>query len=284
MVLTKRWASSLFVVGLLVSAAPAASAADLPELSHAEHYRAGVDPAAYWVSEKLDGVRAVWDGTQLLFRSGRSIHAPAWFTQGLPPQKLDGELWLARGQFERLSGIVRKTSPDDTEWRGVNFLLFELPEAPGTFSQRLETMRRLVTQAGLPHLRVVEQIRLPDAAALQHHLDEVVDKGGEGLMLHRADALYRAGRGDDLLKLKPWDDAEAVVIAHLPGTGKYSGRLGALLVQLPDGRRLRLGSGFSDKQRLSPPALGVTVTYRYRGLSAKGVPRFATFVRMREVF
>lgn len=281
---TKRWASSLLVVGLLCICANAADAAELPELSHAQGYRAGIDPSRYLVSEKLDGVRAMWDGTQLRFRSGRPIHAPAWFTRGLPPQKLDGELWLARGQFERLSGIIRKTTPDDAEWRAVSYMLFELPEAAGTFSQRLEAMRQLVAQAGVAHLRVVEQVRIPDAAALKRHLDEVVQNGGEGLMLHRADAVYRAGRSDDLLKYKPWDDAEAVVIAHLPGTGKYSGKLGALLVQLPDGRRMRLGSGFSDTQRDSPPDPGVTVTYRYRGLSAKGMPRFATFVRVREAF
>jgi len=112
----------------------------------------------------------------------------------------------------------------------------------------------------------------------------VVKGGGEGLMLHRADALYRAGRSDDLLKLKPWDDAEAVVVAHLSGSGKYAGRLGALLVELPNGQRLRIGSGFSDAQRDHPPAVGTTITYRYRGQTAKGLPRFATFLRVREAF
>ena len=281
---TKPWASSLFVVGLLLFPVQGARAADLPELSHAEHYRTGVDPSAYWVSEKLDGVRAVWDGMHLRFRSGRPIHSPLWFTQGLPAQKLDGELWIGRGQFDRLSGIVRKTLPDDMEWRAVKYMLFELPDAPGTFSQRLEAMHQLVAQADVPHLRVVEQVRIPDTAALQRQLDEVVNNSGEGLMLHRADAPYRAGRSDDMLKLKPWDDVEAVVIEHLAGMGKYKGKLGALLVQLPDGRRLRIGSGFSDAQRTNPPQVGTTITYRYRGLSAKGLPRFATFLRVRESF
>lgn len=281
----KPWANrfaSLLVTGLLL--APLASAAEPPALAHAEVYRAGIDPAGYWVSEKLDGVRAVWDGGQLRFRSGRLIAAPAWFTQGFPARALDGELWIGRGQFERVSGIVRKEAPDDAEWRQVRYLLFELPGAEGSFSERVTEMRRIVAEAGLSQLQAVEQLRVADQQALRHKFHEVVKGGGEGLMLHRADALYRAGRSDDLLKLKPWDDAEAVVVAHLPGKGKYAGKLGALLVELPNGRHLRIGGGFSDAQRDHPPTVGMTITYRYRGLTGKGLPRFATFLRVREAF
>lgn len=276
------WANSLLLACLLL--APLPSLAEPPALAHAEVYRAGIDPSGYWVSEKLDGVRAVWDGEQLHFRSGRLIAAPAWFTQRFPARALDGELWMGRGQFERLSGIVRRETPDDAEWRQVRYMLFELPGAEGDFSERVTAMREIAAQAGLPWLQAVEQLRVNDQAALQRRFDEVVKGGGEGLMLHRADAHYRAGRSDDLLKLKPWDDAEAVVVTHLPGKGKYAGKLGALLVELPDGRRLRIGSGFSDVQRTDPPAVGATITYRFRGQTAKGLPRFATFLRAREAF
>lgn len=264
--------------------APWAGATEMPALAHAETYHADIDPARYWVSEKLDGVRAVWNGEQLHFRSGRSIAAPSWFTQGFPARVLDGELWLGRGQFERLSGIARKETPDDAEWRQVRYMLFELPGAEGDFSERVTVMRRIVAEAGLPQLQMVEQFRVADQMALTRKFDEVVKGGGEGLMLHRADARYQAGRSDDLLKLKPWDDAEAVVVAHLPGKGKHAGKLGALLVALPDGRRMRIGGGFSDAQRAQPPAIGATITYRYRGRTANGLPRFATFLRLREVF
>ncbi|MDO9227535.1 MAG: DNA ligase [Pseudomonadota bacterium] len=276
------WANSLLLACLLLAPLPAL--AELPTLAHAETYRAGIDPTGYWVSEKLDGVRAVWDGEQLHFRSGRLIAAPSWFTQRFPARALDGELWMGRGQFERLSGVVRCETPDDAEWRQVRYMLFELPGAEGDFSERVTAMREIAAQAGLPWLQAVDQVRFADQAALQRRFDEVVKGGGEGLMLHRADAPYRAGRSDDLLKLKPWDDAEAVVVAHLPGKGKYAGKLGALLVELPDGRRLRIGSGFSDVQRTDPPAVGATITYRYRGLTATGLPRFATFLRAREAF
>jgi DNA ligase-1 len=277
---TRTW----LLLGVWLFLAPWAQAAELPALAHAEVYRAGIEPVDYWVSEKLDGVRAVWDGEQLRFRSGRPIMAPAWFTRGFPTRALDGELWLGRGQFERLSGIVRKDIPDDAEWRQVHYMLFELPGAEGNFSERVAAMRQLVAEVDLPQLRMVEQFRVADREALMRAFDTVVKGGGEGLMLHRADASYRAGRSGDLLKLKPWDDAEAVVVAHLPGKGRLAGKLGAILVELPDGRRLALGSGFSDAQRVVPPAIGATVTYRYRGLTATGLPRFATFLRVREVF
>lgn len=101
-------------------------------------------------------------------------------------------------------------------------------------------------------------------------------------MLHRADAAWQTGRSDVLLKMKPQHDTEAVVVAHVPGKGKYEGMLGALVVETPEGRRFRLGTGFSDAQRKAPPPVGSTVTYRYRDVTANGVPRFASFLRVRE--
>lgn len=268
----------------MLSPVAASRAADSPELLLANVWRGHLDPTAYWVSEKLDGARAYWDGRQLRFRSGRRIAAPDWFTGALPARELDGELWAGRGRFERLAGIVRKEIPVDAEWRQVRYMLFELPGADGDFSARIDAMRALVTRVDVPWLGMVEQFRVANQDELRARLDEVVKAGGEGLMLHRADAPYRSGRGDDLLKLKPWEDAEAVVVGHLPGKGRHAGRLGALLVELPDGRRLRLGTGFTDAQRESPPAVGVTVTYRHHGFTNTGLPRFASFLRVREAF
>lgn len=278
-----------FVAGLLLGlismvAVPGLSAAAPPALLLAEVYRSGIDPTAYWVSEKLDGVRAYWDGRRLYFRSGNPVPVPAWFTREFPDQPLDGELWLGRGCFERLSGIVRKAEPVDAEWRQVRYMLFESPGAPGTFTERKERLRDLVARAGIPWLQAIDQVRIPDDKALQAKLNEVVANGGEGLMLHRADALYSSGRNDDLLKLKPYIDREARVIAHLPGKGRNAGRLGALLVEDEAGRRFRIGAGLADAERESPPPLGSLVTYRYRGLTAKGLPRFPVFLRRREVF
>jgi DNA ligase-1 len=269
---------------LSVSCPVAAVGPEAPQLILAQVYRAGIDPADYWVSEKLDGVRAYWDGSQLFFRSGRPVNAPAWFTRGLPAIPLDGELWMGRGSFERLSGIVRKAEPVDEEWREVRYMLFELPGGEGDFSTRKDRLRQFVEAARIPWLLAVEQFRVADRKALLARLEAVVAGGGEGLVLHRASAGYTVGRGDDLLKLKPYLDREAKVVAHLPGKGRNTGRLGALLVEDTDGRRFRIGTGFSDAQREDPPPVGSAITYRYHGLTATGLPRFPSFMRVRETF
>lgn len=255
--------------------------ADPLPLMLAQRAPADIDPTPYWISEKLDGVRARWDGQALRLRNGAVIAAPAWFTAPLPGHPLDGELWLGRGRFDELSGIVRRERPTDADWRAVRYMLFDLPGADGDFSQRLAHMQQLVEAIGADWIRAVPQQRLADHAALQALFNAVVAGGGEGLMLHRADAPWMAGRSDALLKLTPFLDAEATVLAHLPGKGRHRGRLGALEVVDAAGRRFRIGSGFTDAQRAAPPAIGAVVTYRYRELTPRGQPRFPVFLRER---
>ncbi|MGE5318987.1 MAG: DNA ligase [Hyphomicrobiaceae bacterium] len=255
-----------------------------PAMLLAEVYAADVDVTQYWVSEKFDGVRAQWDGHALRFRGGGVVPAPAWFTANFPDAPLDGELWIARGRFDALSGMVRKIEAVDAEWRQVRYLVFELPGAAGDFGARVRQMRAIVAQAAVPWLQAVEQTRVANRAALAKQLDAVVRAGGEGLMLHRADAPYLTGRSDVLLKLKPWLDAEAIVVGHIPGKGRYRGMTGALQMELPDGKRFRLGSGLTDALRRQPPPLGTRITYRYLQLTKNGVPRFPHFLRLRDTF
>lgn len=243
-----------------------------------------IDPSAYLVSEKYDGVRAIWDGKALRFRSGRTVNAPDWFIAKLPAEKLDGELWLARGAFERLSGYVRKSTPLDEDWRQIKYMIFELPDGAGSFTDRATKIQEIVVAAKWPQLVAVAQFNVADRAALKRKLDQVVRQGGEGLMLHLAAATYVTGRSDVLLKLKPLLDTEAKVVEHLPGKGKYRGQMGALRVEMPDGRQFNIGTGLSDAVRKNPPAVGTTITYTYRGLTNKGTPRFASFLRVREEF
>lgn len=268
------------LLGLALSQPLYASAAEAPAILLAQTYRGQVDVARYLVSEKLDGVRAIWDGKKLSFRSGKEIQAPRWFLEALPKQPLDGELWMGRGSFERLSGIVRRDSPDDAEWQQVRYMIFELPGAAGSFRERAESIRQIVSQANVPWLREIDQFSLVDRSALQTQFNKIVKAGAEGLMLHHADAEYQTGRSDVLLKMKPWDDAEAEVVGHKPGKGKNAGALGALRVRTPEGREFYLGSGFADEQRRHPPEIGAVVTYRYREFTEKGLPRFATFLRV----
>jgi len=262
--------------------APAGSGASPPPLMLATDYGAGVEVGDYWVSEKLDGVRGRWDGRTLWTRGGHRIEAPDWFVAGWPAEALDGELWIGRGRFDEVSGLVRARRPDDAAWRHVRFMVFDLPGQAGGFGERLRRLRQLLAGTGVAWLQPVPQERIADAAELQARLEAVVAGGGEGLMLHHHQARYRAGRSEGLLKLKPHDDAEARVLAHLPGRGKYAGMTGALLVERADGVRFRLGSGLSDAQRAVPPPLGSVVTYRYNGLTGNGLPRFARFLRVRD--
>jgi len=250
----------------------------------AEVYASDVDVRQYWVSEKFDGVRAQWDGHLLRFRGGGLVPVPPWFSANFPAVPLDGELWIGRGQFEALSGTVRKVEPLDAEWRQVRYVVFELPGAAGDFSERMLRMQALIAQAAVPWLQAVEQTRVTSRAALTQRLDTVVHAGGEGLMLHRADAPYLTGRSNVLLKLKPWLDTEAVVVGYVPGTGKYLGMTGALQVEMPDGKRFRLGSGLTDALRRQPPPIGTRITYRYQHLTKNGVPRFPRYLRVREDF
>ncbi len=240
-----------------------------------------IDPAGWLASEKLDGVRARWDGQQLRFRSGGLVMAPRWFTAALPPVALDGELWAGRRAFEQAVGTVRRATPDDAAWRSLRYALFDLPGDPRPFGERAQALARLAATLRQPFIDAVPQAALPDAAALSRRLEAVLRQGGEGLMLHRASARWRPGRSADLLKLKPWGDAEGVVVGHLPGRGRHEGRLGALRLRLADGQEFRLGTGFSDAERASPPPLGSVVSFRHQGHTDDGLPRFAHYWRVR---
>lgn len=268
------------VAGRAAPSAPSGLTAATPML--ATVYTGQVDPARCLVSEKYDGVRAVWDGRVLRHRSGRVVSAPPGFVAALPGVPLDGELWLGRGRFDAVSGIVRKTVPRLNEWAGVRYHVFDLPGGEGPFGDRVARLAEVVARSGAPQLVATPQWRVADAAALQRALAATIAAGGEGLMLHVADARWAPGRSDALLKLKPHLDAEAVVVDHRPGAGKYRGEVGALAVRSGDGRHFLVGSGLSDALRHDPPARGEVITYRYRDLTSSGLPRFATYVRRHE--
>ena len=272
---------ALMAWGISVSGVVVAGAAEAPALLLARVYQPGLDLQDYWVSEKYDGVRGYWDGQRLRTRGGEPITPPTWFTAGWPTTALDGELWAGRGQFAQAQSTVRQTNAGDAAWQQMRFMVFDLPAHPGNFDTRLPALQATVAHIRQPWVVAVAQQRVASHKALQALLQRTVRGGGEGLMLHRGASLYRAGRSDDLIKVKTHDDAEARVVAHLPGKGKHAGRLGALLVEMPDGQRFRLGAGFSDAQRAAPPPVGSWVTYRYNGKTTGGLPRFARFLRTR---
>ncbi len=260
--------------------ATAVAAEEKPALLLAEKYHQDTDLDAYWVSEKLDGVRAFWNGNQLISRGGNTFAAPSWFTADFPPLSLDGELWVGRGQFEETVSIVSRHMPHDG-WRQVRYMVFDLPEDPGTFDVRLQNLHAAVAASPNKFLAVIPQHKMPDHKALLEKLDTVVANGSEGLMLHRGDSRYHAGRSMDLLKLKRFDDAEGIVIAHNPGKGRLAGLMGSVTVRTARGISVKIGSGFSDDERKNPPPIGATITFKHQGFTGSGKPRFPVFWRVR---
>lgn len=252
-----------------------------PGLLLAHSWQNDIDLAGWWMSEKLDGVRAYWDGQQFISRLGNVFHAPDFFTAGLPKVPLDGELWLARKAFQKCVSIVRRQDKSDL-WRSVRFLVFDLPAAAGPFEERLEQLRDCLATSRPEFAEAHAHDRCRGLDHLREELARVEALGGEGLMLRQPGSRYEAGRSPTLLKVKTFHDSEARVVDHLPGTGRHKGRLGALSVALPDGTTFSIGTGFSDAQRDAPPEIGSLVTFRYQELSDRGVPRFPSFVRVRK--
>lgn len=272
--------SLLFFV--LFAGAVSNSQAMLPvQLAQVYEAETAKEISHYLVSEKYDGIRAIWTGEQLLTRNGHVIHAPDWFTRSLPKVWLDGELWTKRQDFAGVSSIVRTQIADDVAWRKVRYMVFDMPAKGLAFDERYKNYITLINELNLPHLKAVKQQRFTSNHALSQYLDTLVKNGAEGVMLHLATASHQSGRGSALLKLKPYFDDEAVVVGHLPGKGKYTNQLGALQVKNKQGIIFKIGSGFSDEERADPPAIGTTITYKYHGYTKNGLPRFASFLRIR---
>ena len=270
-------------LGALAPALPKAAKEDgdtAPQLLLAHPWENDTDLTGWSMSEKLDGVRAWWDGRQFLSRLGNVYHAPDWFVAGLPAVPLDGELWLARKAFQRTVSIVRRQDKSD-HWREIKYVLFDAPGISGPFEERQEALTDIIRQQRPQYAEVLDQIRCASIDALKAELARVESLGGEGLMLRQPGSQYEAGRSTTLFKVKTFHDAEGRVVEHLAGKGRHAGRLGAVVVELPDGQTFAVGTGFSDAQRQNPPAIGSTITYRYQEMTDRGVPRFPSFVRLR---
>lgn len=243
------------------------------------------DPAGMGVSEKMDGMRAFWDGHRLLSRTGHLVHAPASFLSGLPVGfPLDGELWRGRGGFQECMSVVRSERKDEAAWDTITYVVFDTLGSDAYASRMARAERALETTGAVAKGRVT---LLPwstclGGADLTTQLSRVEAEGGEGLMLRDASGPYPSGRTDALLKVKSAHDAEAVVVGYVPGKGKHAGRAGALLCDdVSTGTRFRLGTGLSDAERERPPALGSLVTYQFFERTKSGAPRFPVFLRER---
>lgn len=276
--------ASLLLIAPTITITPVWSADYQPlPIVYAKEYRQGIELGDYWQSEKLDGIRAIWDGQQLTTRNGYPIHAPSWFTEPLPSYPLEGELWAGREQFSLVQQTVLDRQPSDVAWQKINFMLFDVPEMEGDFRIRYQHLIEITTNIGAKHIQYIVHQPIESEQTLFVDLETLFTLGGEGLMLRRVAADYQAGRSDDLLKLKKHQDAEAQVIGYRPGKGKYTDMVGALIVRTDDGIEFAIGSGLTDRLRQSPPEIGCLITYQYNGYTDSGIPRFARFMRNREV-
>jgi DNA ligase-1 len=252
-----------------------------PPVLLAHPWENDVDLTGWWMSEKLDGVRAWWDGKVFVSRKGNVYHAPEWYVAGLPDHPLDGELWAGRQKFPETISVVRSGNQSQA-WKQVRFLVFDAPAHEAPFEGRVEFLKKAFPPGKHPHLDVVDHLRCDSLEHLRTELARVEGLGGEGLMMRKPGSKYVAGRSATLLKVKSFFDAEAIVTGHLAGAGRHKGRLGALACELPDGTKFSVGTGYSDRERESPPPIGSVITFRYQELTKAGVPRFPSYVGVRD--
>ena len=261
------------------------------ELLKLSEYK-GQNVGGWLASEKLDGVRAYWDGRNLLSRNGKILAAPEGWSLHFPPFSLDGELYTAQGEFEKIQSIVMDKMPSATAWSEIKFYVFDVPEAGGGLLERLSELEKFILQnpqAG-QNLKIIKQVKVKDNAEFEAFADAVIAKGGEGAVVREPNAPYERKRSKNALKYKKFKDAECRVIAVNKGSGKYANLAGSLTCKALGGKEgepkegaiFKIGSGLSDKNRQDPPKIGSIITYKFQNLTSNGKPRFPIFLRVRE--
>ena len=251
--------------------------------------------SGWLASEKLDGVRAYWDGENLLSRQGKKLNAPLSFTKNFPKFALDGELYAKKLKFEEIQATVMDKLPDEKAWQRLKFHIFDVPEANGGLLDRLEVLAKFLKNKPNENLIIIKQIKMRDNAQFLKFTEDIIVKGGEGAVVREPNTPYERKRSKNALKFKKFKDAECEVIAINKGSGKYVKFAGSLTCKALGGKDdeekagepktgtiFKIGSGLSDEKRQNPPKIGSIITYKFQNLTAKGKPRFPIFLRVRE--
>jgi DNA ligase-1 len=246
-----------------------------PELFLLNKYNEDINVTSWYMSEKLDGVRAYWDGKKLISRSGKVFATPAFFVKEFPKDELDGELWSKRGDFSNISSIVNRKNPH-LRWSELTYNIFEVPNAEGNLLQRLKNVQNS------KYIKLISQIKVKNQKHLDEFLEIIEKKGGEGVVVRNGELSYYAGRNSSALKVKSYIDAECEVVGYNEGKGKYEGMIGSLSCRVKGMQVIKIGSGLNDNQRAVPPKIGTIITFKYYGLTSKGNPRFPVFLRVRD--
>ena len=261
----------LFLLSLLISSLLAGK----PELILLNKYSEDMNVSSWYMSEKLDGVRAYWDGKRLISRNGKVFSVPSFFIKDFPSSELDGELWSKRRNFTNISSIVRKKQANES-WEELTYNIFEVPNAEGNLLERLSTVKPS------KYIKLIKQIKIKDNKHLNKFLKSVEKKGGEGIVVRDARLSYYTGRNNNALKVKSYVDDECEVTGYTDGKGKQNGMIGALFCKMQNQKMIKIGSGLSSKERTNPPKIGTIITFKYYGLTSKGNPRFPIFLRERK--
>ena len=277
----KRLPTITMITATLLWSMTAGLLAQAPTIQHAETYTGREEITGWLMSEKLDGIRGVWTGQRLVTRKGRVIHAPAWFVAALPPFPVDGELWRRRNDFNFVQTTVMDSEPT-AGWREITYNIFEVPGMNGDFPARLARAAGWFSRNPAPHVKIIDQIVCRGPDHLNQFLQKVESLGGEGVIVKDPRLDYHTGRTPFVLKVKSFADMEGTVIGHNPGKGKFEGLLGSLALKLDNAVVFNLGTGFTIAQRRDPPPIGAVVTFTYQGMTHNGVPRFASFLRVRK--
>ena len=251
--------------------------------------------SGWLASEKLDGVRAYWDGENLLSRQGKKLNAPLSFTKNFPKFALDGELYAKELKFEEIQATVMDKVPDEKAWSRLKFHIFDVPEASGGLLARLETLAKFLKNEPNQNLIIIKQIKMRDNAQFLKFSEDIIAKGGEGAVVREPNAPYERKRSKNALKFKKFKDAECEVVSINKGNGKYANLTGSLTCKALGGKQgeekagepksgtiFKIGSGLSDEKRKNPPEIGSIITYKFQNLTANGKPRFPIFLRVRE--
>jgi len=247
-----------------------------PDLFLLNKYSTDINITSWYMSEKLDGFRAFWDGEKLISRSGKVFTAPSFFTKEFPKIQLDGELWTKRNDFANISSIIN-TKSSNSQWSELTYNIFEVPHAEGNLTQRLSSIKES------SYLKIVKQIKIKNSKYLDIFLKSIENELGEGVVIRDASLNYYTGRKNKALKVKSYIDEECIVIGYNQGQGKYENILGSIECTMDNNKTIKIGTGFTKIQRKNPPKIGTKITFKYYGLTSKGNPRFPVFLKIRQV-
>lgn len=233
--------------------------------------------AGWYMSEKLDGIRAYWNTKELLTKNGKKIYTPRGFTDNFPAFELDGELWTKRDNFENIQSIVLDKVPSKN-WEQITYNIFEAPNSKGNFQQRLKKVNDWFAKNKNQSVKIINQIICKDKNHLNSFLEEIVILKGEGVIIKNQNLSYINKRSKNSLKVKKFYDMEGVVTRIT-----YNNEvMKSLVLKLENGTTFNLGGGFTQQQRKHHPNVGDMITFKYYNFTKYGKPKFASFLRVRK--